>query len=206
LVVPLGWVTVFPLPVAESTTVAPLIAFPLASLAVTVIVDASLPAPMDTGAAATVDCEADTGPAVTVTFAVCVIAIPSAVAEAVFDPATAERRVPVATPLASVGPTGWVNVLPVPVAASTTVAPLIGVPLAFFTVTVIVAIPLSAVIEEGEAATLDCDADTAGGVTVTVTVCVTVVPSIVAEMVFGSATLELSVPLATPLALVGPPG
>jgi len=164
------------------------------------MVDAPLPAPMDTGAAAMVDCEAETGPAVTVTFAVCVIAIPSAVAEAVFDPATVELRVPVATPLASVGPTGWVNVLPVPVAASTTVAPLMGVPLAFFTVTVIVAIPLCAVTDVGEAATLDWDADTAGGVTATVTVWVTDVPSIVAETVFVSATVELRVPLATPLA------
>jgi hypothetical protein len=46
------------------------------------------------------------------------------VAETVFEPAAVELRVPVATPLASVVPTGCVNVVPVVgVAASVTVAP-----------------------------------------------------------------------------------
>jgi len=39
LVGPVGWVRVFPLPVALRTTVAPLTGVPLASLAVTVMVD-----------------------------------------------------------------------------------------------------------------------------------------------------------------------
>ena len=46
------------------------------------------------------------------------------VAETVFVPAAVELSVPVATPLASVVPTGWVNVFPaVGVATSVTVAP-----------------------------------------------------------------------------------
>jgi hypothetical protein len=42
--------------------------------------------------------------------------------------ATVELSVPVATPLAFVVPTGWVSVLPVPVAERTTVAPATGFP------------------------------------------------------------------------------
>jgi len=105
-VVPLGCVRVLPLPVAASTTVAPLIGLPLASFAVTVIVDAPLPAVMDAGAAATVDCAPETGPAFTVTAAVCVMATPFAVADTVFAWATVELNVPVASPLASVVPLG----------------------------------------------------------------------------------------------------
>ena len=45
------------------------------------------------------------------------------VAETTFAPGLVELRVPVATPLALVVPLGCVSVLPVPVAASTTVAP-----------------------------------------------------------------------------------
>ena len=63
------------------------------------------------------------GPAFTTTIAVCVIATPLTVAETVFDSATVEPRVPVATPLASVVAAGCVSVLPEPVAASATVAP-----------------------------------------------------------------------------------
>ena len=107
------------------------------------------------------DCAAETGPGFTVTVAVCVMATPFAVAETVFACATVELSVPVATPLAFVGPVGCVSVLPVPLAASTTVAPLIGLPLAFLTVTVIVALPLPAVSEVGAAATVDCEGDTA---------------------------------------------
>src|SRR6266540_819814 len=102
--------------------------------------------------------------------AVCVMAVPLILADTVFASATVELRVPVATPLALVVPLGWVSVLPLPVAASTTVAPLIGVPLASFTVTVIVALPLPAVSDVGAAATVDCAADTTGQMTVTVAV------------------------------------
>src|SRR5206468_3696380 len=129
------------------------------------------------------------------------------VAETVLVSATVELRVPVATPLALVDPLGWVRVLPLPVAASTTVAPPIGLPLASFTATVIVALPLPAVSVVGEALTVDSEAETAEpDVTVTVAVCVTAVPLIVADTVFASATVELKVPVATPLALVGPLG
>src|SRR5213593_3185664 len=203
---PVGWVRVLPLPVAASTTVAPLIRFPLASFAVTVMVDGVLPTTMDVGAALTVDCPAETGPGFTVTDAVWVMPVPPAVAEAVFASASVELSVPVATPLALVGPLGCVSVFPLPVAASTTVAPLIGFPFASLTVTVSVALPSPAVSDVGEATTVDCAADTGAAVTVTVAVWVIAVPSIVAETVFVSATVELRVPVATPLASVDPVG
>jgi hypothetical protein len=89
-----------------------------------------------------------------------VIAVPFAVADTVFVPATVELSVPVATPLAFVGPEGCVKVFPLPVAASTTVAPLIAFPFASFTVTVIVEVPLPTVIDVGAAATVDFEAST----------------------------------------------
>src|SRR6266852_4568472 len=147
LVVPTGWVSVLPVPVAASTTVAPGIGLPFASRAVTVIVDPVPPAVIGE-VAATVDWVPETAPAFTTTVAVCVIATALTVADTVFDSATVDDRVPVATPLAFVVPTGWVSVLPVPVAASTLVAPVIGLPSASFAVTVIVLwlVPLEAVI------------------------------------------------------------
>src|SRR5881397_3486438 len=77
-------------------------------------------------------------PALTTIVAVCVIATVLIVAETVFDPATVELRVPVATPLASVTPEGCVSLFPEPVAARTTVAPAIGLPKGSLAVTVIV--------------------------------------------------------------------
>src|SRR5437660_848912 len=104
--VPTGWVRVFPpVGVAASVTVAPWIGLPLASFAVTVMVDVPLPAAMG-DVAVTVDKDADTVPAFTTTVAVWVIATELIVAETVFVPAAVALRVPVATPLASVVPTG----------------------------------------------------------------------------------------------------
>src|SRR4029077_11393472 len=86
---------------------------------------------------------------------------PVIVAETVFDSATVDDKVPVAMPAPLVVPTGWVNVFPVPVAASATVAPEIGLPAPSFAVTVIVLwlAPVEAVIGD-PAATVDCHADT----------------------------------------------
>src|SRR5438093_11663887 len=109
--------------------------------------------------AVTVDCAADTAPAFTTTVAVWVTPIPSIVAEIVFDSAWVDDSVPVATPLAFVVAAGCVSVLPDPVAASTTVAPGIGLPLASRAVTVIVDVPLPAVIGD-VALTVDWLADT----------------------------------------------
>src|SRR5260370_177565 len=165
-VVPTGWVNVLPVPVAASTTVAPGIGLPRASLAVTVIVLWLVPLEAVIGeVAATVDWAAATVPALTTTLAVGVMATALIVADTVLVPATVELRVPVATPLAFVVPTGWVSVLPVPVAASTTVAPGIGLPRASLAVTVIVLwlVPLDAVIGV-VALTVDCAAATAPGV------------------------------------------
>ena len=61
--------------------------------------------------------------------------------------------------------------MPLPVATSSTVAPLIGFPLPSFTVTVIVALPLPAVIDVGDALKVDSEADSPEPpVTVTVAV------------------------------------
>jgi hypothetical protein len=120
---PPGCVRVLPVPVADSTTVAPGIGLPNPSLAVTVMVEVPVPAAIG-DVAVTVDTLADTAPAFTPTVAVCVIATALIVADTVLDPAAVELKVPVATPFASVVPTGWVNVFPVVgVAASVTVAP-----------------------------------------------------------------------------------
>jgi len=134
-----------------------------------VIVEVPLPAAIG-DVALTVDCAADTVPASTTTVAVCVIATVLIVADTVFDPAAVEVRVPVATPLALVVPTGCVNVLPVVgLAASTTVAPSIRLPLASFAVTVIVEVPLPAAIGD-VAVTVDWAGETVPAFTTTVAV------------------------------------
>src|SRR5205809_873398 len=185
------------------------------------MVEAPLPAVIGE-VALTVDCAADTVPAFTTTVAVCLIASAFLLALLSFPTRRSSDLVPVATPLAFVVVTGCVSVLPDPVAASTTVAPGIGLPLASRAVTVIVDVPPPAVIGE-MAVTVDCAADTAPAFTTTVTVWVTPIPLILAETttvavcviatvlmvadtVLDSATSELSVPVATPLAFVGPPG
>src|SRR5437588_9393762 len=164
-----------------------------------------VPVPAAIGEVAlTVDWPAGTGPAFTTTVAVWVIATALMVADAAFDPAAVELKVPVTTPLASVVPRGCVSVFPaVGVAASVTVAPSIGFPLASRAVTVMVdwLDPLDALIGE-VAVTVDCAADTAPAFTTTVAVCVIATALIVAEIVFDSASVDDSVPVATPLAFV----
>src|SRR3989449_1172060 len=110
--------------VAASVTVAPWIGLPLASFAVTVMVEVPLPAAIGE-VAVTVDWAAETAPTFTTTVAVCVIATELIVAETVLDPAAVELRGPVATPLAFVVPMGCVRVFPaVGVEASVIVAGL----------------------------------------------------------------------------------
>src|SRR5881296_1187350 len=203
-VVAAGCVRVLPPPVAASTTVAPCTGLPLASRAVTVIVEVPLPAVIG-DVALTVDWLADTVPAFTTTVAVCVIATALIVADTVLDSAVVELSVPVATPLAFVVVTGCVSVLPDPVAASTTVAPGIGLPFASRAVTVIVDVPLPAAIGD-VAPTVDCAADTGPAFTTTVAVCVMATPSIVADTVFEPAAVELRLPVTTPPASVVPSG
>src|SRR2546426_1030111 len=199
-VVALGCVRVLPVPVAASATVAPAMGLPKPSFAVTVT--AEVPPAVIGESALTVDWAAEIVPAFTTTVAVCVMATALMVADTVLVSAVVELSVPVATPLASVVPTGWVTVLPVVgLAASTTVAPWIGLPLASFAVTVIVDVPLPAAIGD-VALTVDCAADTAPAFTSTVAVCVMATALIVADTVFAWATVELRVPVATPLAVV----
>src|SRR5437879_7378599 len=151
--------------------------------------------------AVTVDCAADTAPAFTTTVAVCVIATALIVAEIVFDSASVDDSVPVATPLAFVVAAGCVSVLPDPVVASTTVAPWIGLPLASRAVTVIVELPLPAAIGD-VALTVDWLADTVPAFTTTVAVCVIATALTVADTVFNPAAVELKLPVATPPASV----
>src|SRR6185503_5755001 len=111
-------------------------------------------------------------------------------------------RLPVATPLALVGPAGWLRVFAVPVAASTTVAPAIGLPKASRAVTVMVELPVPAAIGD-VALTVDCAADTTPAVTTTAAVCVTGnVPFTVELTVLVPAAVELNVPASCPLAFV----
>jgi len=92
-VVPVAGVSVLPVPpVTVRKTLAPPIALPPASRAVTVIVLAPDPAGIDVGAASTVDVVADTGPTVPVAVNLTglpVIPDPGAVAVSVFGPAVA---------------------------------------------------------------------------------------------------------------------
>src|SRR5436189_177441 len=163
------------------------------------MVEAPLPAVIGE-VAATVDCAAGTVPGFTTSVAVCAFAIELIVADTVFEPAAVDVRLPVATPLTSVVPTGCVRVFPVVgVAASVTVAPWIGLPLASFAVTVIVELPLPAVIGD-VAVTVDCVPDTVPGFTTTVAVCVMATALIVADTVFEPAAVDVRLPVATPFA------
>src|SRR5438552_4024532 len=203
-VVAVGCVRVFPVPVAAKTTVAPWTRLPFASFAVTVMVEVPLPAVIG-DVATTVDCVAETAAGLTVTVAVCETSTPLIVADTVFDSATVELSVPVATPLAFVVALGCVNVFPRPVAERTTVAPETGFPNASRAVTVIVDVPLPAVIGV-VAATLDWAPETVLACTTTVAVAEIWTPLIVADTVLDSATGELRVPVATPSPVVGPLG
>src|SRR5438445_280441 len=83
-VVPIGAVSVFPVvAVAAAVPVAPWTGFPFASRAVTVMVEVPVPAAIG-DVALTVDCAADTVPAVTTTVAVWVIGTELIVAETPF--------------------------------------------------------------------------------------------------------------------------
>src|SRR5256714_3912281 len=93
------------------------------------------------------------------------------VADTVLVPAVVDESVPVAMPLAFVVAVGCVSVFPaVGLAASTTVAPAIGLPLASFAVPVIVEVSLPAAVGD-IAVTVDRAAGTAPLVAVTVVVC-----------------------------------
>lgn len=166
------------------------------------IVDVPVPAVIG-DVATTVENVAETAAGATTTVAVCVTSCPFTCADTVLVPATVELSVPVATPLSSVGAAGAVRVFPVPVAASDTITPGTGLPCASRAVTVIVDVSAPAVIGE-VAITVDSASDTPPGLTVTAAVCAIVTPAMVAPTVLDSATVELSVPVATPLAFVGP--
>src|ERR687892_724710 len=111
------------------------------------------------------------GPALTVTVAVWEIAVPLIAAETTLAPAAVELSVPVAAPFASVTG-GWVRVLPVPVAARTTVAPLTALPNSSRAVTVMVLVPPLAIMAIVPGAALTVLRAALTGPTPTVTVAV----------------------------------
>src|SRR5207247_615242 len=161
-VVPVAGLSVFPVPpVAVRLTLAPPIGLPLASRAEIGRAAGRVPAVIEVGAGVTVDCEADNAPGVSVTLAVWVIATPLIVAAIAFPPVLVELNVAVNTPLPLVVPVAGLSVFPVPpVAVRLTLAPPIVLPLASRAVTVIVELPLPAVIDVGAADTVDCEAET----------------------------------------------
>src|SRR5215510_1061017 len=141
----------------------------------------------------------------TVTVAVCVASTPATVADTTFGPIAVALIEPVATPFASVGPPGCVRVKPVPVAASTTVAPGTGSPNASNAVTVMVAAldPLLAVIVVGAATTVEA-ADTLPGSTVNGAVVSPVSPDAEVTRVYPVPLFEMvrSEKVAIPLTAV----
>src|SRR5207237_2867295 len=98
-------------------------------------------------------------------------------------------------------PTASSSSFPLPVAASTPVLPSSPTRRSSDLVTVIVEVPLPAVIGD-VALIVDWLADTAPAFTTTVAVCVIATALIVAEIVFDSASVADSGPVATLLALV----
>src|SRR5437773_1415756 len=156
-----------------------------------------VPVPAAIGEVAlTVDWPAETAPAFTTTVAVWVTPIPLIVAEIVFDSASVDASVPVATPLAFVVVAGCVSVLPDPVAASTTVAPGIGLPFASRAVTVIVELPLPAAIGD-VASTVEHAADPGHTMKATAAVCVTTTAPIAADTGLDSTHVTLTLPVTT---------
>src|ERR1039458_9412031 len=128
------------------------------------------------------------------------------VTDTVLASAWVEARVPVACPLASVAVAGWTSVLPLPVAAKTTLAavsPGITLLCASLAVTVMVdvAVPFAATLP-GLAEIVELAALTAPGVKVTAAVAVMAVPLIVTDTVLLSALVEASVAVVRPLASV----
>ena len=204
-VVPAGCTSVFPVPLTVKLAERPAIAIPNWFRAVIVTV-LEVPSALMGPEAVAEDWLAETAPAATVTAAVCVIAVPLIVADTVFGSATVDAMVPVVTPLPFVA-AGWPSVFPVPLEASTTVAPLIRLLNASRAVTVIVLAGPPASIELGEAVTVDVAAETAAGFTTTDGCTERIVaPPIVTTTVFGSATVDVKEPVITPEALVVPTG
>src|ERR1051326_1802113 len=162
-----GCVSETPDPEADSVTAAPLTGLLNWSRAVTWIVAAPVDTVIVVGMAATLDCDAEIGPAVTVMVGFWLITTPLAVAVTVFTPAAVELSVPVVMPLELVSVAGCPIVL-LPLAARDTVTPGSGVPAASLTVTVIVELPAPATSDAGATVTVDCEADTAPAATLNV--------------------------------------
>jgi hypothetical protein len=204
-------VIVFPVPEAESATVAPLITFPFASFAVTVIVLWLEPelAVMVPGEATTVDWVALTLPVMPV--AVNVTGLPVRVPDVavkVFVPAVVPRvqLVAAAIPLLPVITAVVGTTVPAPDAtANVTLVPATGLLNASWTTTeggVPTAVPTVALWLFPAFRAMEV---AAAAFTVTVGWAVIATVLIVAETVFVPAAVELKVPVNTPLLFVVPP-
>ena len=175
------------MPVDTRVTLAPLTGLPNWSFAVTVNMLAAPPAVIGL-VPLIVDWAADTPAGFTTTDAVCVMATLLIVADTVFVSATVEATVPVVTPRPLVT-AGCVTVLPVPVEARFTVAPLIRLPKPSLAVTVTV-LPVPPALIGLVAVTVESEFDTPAGLTTTdAAVCVMGTPLMVVDTVFVSATV-----------------
>jgi hypothetical protein len=196
-----------------SVTVLPETGLLFASFRVTVIVEVVEPSAVtDPGDAVTVDCAAETAPAVKVTVAVCVTVTESVVSVAVkiSTPAVVDFTVNVTTPLNELDPEAGLMVGdPGPeLFASVTVLPETGLLFASFRVTVIVeVVEPSAVTDPGNAVTVDCAAETAPAVKVTVAVwLIYKLKSVTSSALKPSApaVVDVTVNVTTPFVELGP--
>jgi hypothetical protein len=139
-----------------------------------------------------------------------VIPTPFTLADTVLAPATVELSAPVATPLEFVVADGCVSVLPLPVAARTTVAPAIGFPAASLAVAVTVEVLPFAAIVAGDAVRALCAAETAPAVTPNATLVVARDPGPLAVRMYPVPALSMvrlskvATPLTTDLLRVPP--
>ena len=199
-----------PVPLAANVTVTPLTGFPYWSRSVAVTV-ATLPPALATmleGATASCEFVRLTGPAMPVAVKETPPDTPLTLADSVFAPASVPRvqEVSAATPAAPVD-TAVGTTAPAPdVTPNCTATPGTGLPNASVTRTagaMGTAVPTWALWVFPARIAI---AAAVAALTATVAVCVIATPAIVAETVFPSATVALTLPVATPLALVVPTG
>jgi len=208
--VTVGWTRVFPVPVAPNVVAIPVIGLLFASRRVMVTVEVATPSAETPvlGEATIVEFAADARPGLKTTVPV---TEPRPAGEAmlrVLVSAPVEAIVPLVCPEALVTDAGWTSELPVPVAAKVAVVPEIR--LLFESrsviVTVEVVVPSAETFVLGEAEIVEFVAEGAPAVKVTAVVAVLNPAGVAMLIVFASATVERTVPVACPDAFVVDPG
>lgn len=202
----LGWVRVLPEPVAPKAVASPSIGLLFASRRVIVTVEvATLSAVTpELGEATMVEFAAEAMPGRKMTLDV---TEPKPAGEAmlsVFVSAAVEAMVPVVCPAPSVATEGCTSVFPLPVAAKVALVPEIGLLKASRRrmVTTEVVVPSAKTFVLGEAEIVEFAAEGAPAVKVTEVVAVLNPVGVAMLIVFVSATVDLTVPVATPDAFV----